>query len=843
MTVNKKYAPRCFLDIEIDGENAGRIIIQLFADVCPITCENFRALCTGEKGIGKLTDKPLHYKGAPFHRVVKNFMIQGGDFVAGNGTGGESIYGGQFKDENFDIPHDKPFLLSMSNRGKDSNGSQFFITTNAAAHLNGKHTVFGEVIEGQDVVTKIESIKTDQSSRPVKDVKISNCGELVLKIKHKSKKISESSSGEESEEVKKSKKKKKHKHQKKHKRERKNRKEAKTSSPKEEEEDVGGGCSVDPEEIPAVPVNNFLMRRTSPIHRDGRRPSPRESFNYNRPSRSRSGRKIKGRGFMRYRTPSRSASRSGSETPPHWKQAQSRLRNIKDVVLPPKPSPPSESVPEDIEDVAPRSNLLQSRLGILLSKSNDERNRKEKRMPVQESHSKEWSSETSSPPKGGWSPLRSTVVVAPRREEGRSRFSDRRHDNRPFRFRNQEDEVQQNKRDITRNQEDEAPSNKRDSTRYHKSSNNAADASEEEGRVKDNRRKEPPLKVFLRKEEDINKTLEDFSQELLAYQRAKSINHRFMQKELSFRSSNEVSSPKESKSTAPESTTPPIPSSLNLQMEVNSVPEPISTKSAKIIIPGICDSSNSNAASVESEQVETETNFLRVIAPKKPEEEEVPPTKERRRWDVQLPVYHTGIYDMRLPDVIPLPEEVEEETTKKSTSPVKTPPRNKNSSPVKSPRTEVENKKARSKSRSPITKGSPSRGKNRSRSPVRRHISRSPDRRRRRSPRRSKSPKGSLSRRRSRSPKRSSSPRRSHSSRRSRSPRRSRFPRYRSPATVRSTFQRRYGRQSPLRPRSRRSRSPIRRRRKSTSSSRSSSSSSGKKRKRSSSSSRSSGSS
>lgn len=119
--------PRVFFDIEVGGLPMGRIIFELFADVCPMTCENFRALSTGEMGVGQTTGKPLHYKGIVFHRVVKDFMIQGGDFVVGNGTGGESIYGGTFADENFILKHNKSFLLSMANRGKDTNGSQFFI--------------------------------------------------------------------------------------------------------------------------------------------------------------------------------------------------------------------------------------------------------------------------------------------------------------------------------------------------------------------------------------------------------------------------------------------------------------------------------------------------------------------------------------------------------------------------------------------------------------------------------------------------------------------------------------------------------------------------------------------
>lgn len=123
----KAQRPRCFFDIGISNVPAGRVVIELFSDVCPKTCENFRCLCTGEKGVGKTTQKPLHYKGTPFHRIVKDFMIQGGDFSEGNGRGGESIYGGFFEDESFSMKHTKEFLLSMANRGKDTNGSQFFI--------------------------------------------------------------------------------------------------------------------------------------------------------------------------------------------------------------------------------------------------------------------------------------------------------------------------------------------------------------------------------------------------------------------------------------------------------------------------------------------------------------------------------------------------------------------------------------------------------------------------------------------------------------------------------------------------------------------------------------------
>ncbi|KAK5877851.1 hypothetical protein CesoFtcFv8_025321 [Champsocephalus esox] len=122
-----KDRPQCYFDVELNREPVGRIVFQLFSDVCPKTSKNFLCLCTGEKGTGKVTGKKLCFKGSTFHRVVKNFMVQGGDFTEGNGRGGESIYGGYFEDENFLLKHDKAYLLSMANRGKDTNGSQFFI--------------------------------------------------------------------------------------------------------------------------------------------------------------------------------------------------------------------------------------------------------------------------------------------------------------------------------------------------------------------------------------------------------------------------------------------------------------------------------------------------------------------------------------------------------------------------------------------------------------------------------------------------------------------------------------------------------------------------------------------
>ncbi|XP_021281019.1 peptidyl-prolyl cis-trans isomerase CYP63 isoform X2 [Herrania umbratica] len=174
--MSKQKNPLVFLDVSVDGDPVERIIIELFADVVPKTAENFRALCTGEKDIGKSTGKPLHYKGSFLHRIIKGFMAQGGDFSKGNGTGGESIYGGKFADENFKLAHDGPGVLSMANSGPNTNGSQFFITFKRQPHLDGKHVVFGKVIKGMDVLKKIEQVGTGDG-KPAKPVKISDSGE------------------------------------------------------------------------------------------------------------------------------------------------------------------------------------------------------------------------------------------------------------------------------------------------------------------------------------------------------------------------------------------------------------------------------------------------------------------------------------------------------------------------------------------------------------------------------------------------------------------------------------------------------------------------------------------
>jgi peptidylprolyl isomerase len=168
--------PRVFFDVTIGGQPAGRLVFELFADVVPVTAENFRALCTGEKGVGT-QGRPLHYKGSTFHRVIPGFMAQGGDFTAGDGTGGESIYGGEFKDENFKLKHTKPGQLSMANAGPHTNGSQFFLTTVATSWLDGNHVVFGEVVEGLDVLKAIEAVGSPSGSTR-KPVVIANSGQL-----------------------------------------------------------------------------------------------------------------------------------------------------------------------------------------------------------------------------------------------------------------------------------------------------------------------------------------------------------------------------------------------------------------------------------------------------------------------------------------------------------------------------------------------------------------------------------------------------------------------------------------------------------------------------------------
>lgn len=181
--MSKKKNPFVFLDVSIDGAPAENVIIELFAHVVPKTAENFRALCTGEKGIGKTTGKALSYKGSHFHRVIPGFMAQGGDFSNANGTGGESIYGGKFADENFKLAHDEPGVLSMANSGPNTNGAQFFILFKRQPHLDGKHVVFGKVVKGLNVIQKIEQLGSAEG-KPSKFVQIVDCGETSASKVH-----------------------------------------------------------------------------------------------------------------------------------------------------------------------------------------------------------------------------------------------------------------------------------------------------------------------------------------------------------------------------------------------------------------------------------------------------------------------------------------------------------------------------------------------------------------------------------------------------------------------------------------------------------------------------------
>jgi peptidylprolyl isomerase len=172
--------PKVFFDMTIGGQPAGRVVYELYADTVPKTAENFRALCTGEKGMGQ-SGKPLHFKGSSFHRVIPGFMCQGGDFTRGNGTGGESIYGAKFADESFAGKagkHTGSGCLSMANAGPNTNGSQFFVCTGNTPHLDGKHVVFGTTVEGYDTIKAIEKVGS-QSGATSKPVVIADCGQLA----------------------------------------------------------------------------------------------------------------------------------------------------------------------------------------------------------------------------------------------------------------------------------------------------------------------------------------------------------------------------------------------------------------------------------------------------------------------------------------------------------------------------------------------------------------------------------------------------------------------------------------------------------------------------------------
>ncbi|CAD6197079.1 unnamed protein product [Caenorhabditis auriculariae] len=279
---------RVFLDVAIDGVMAGRIVIELFDKLLPITCENFRQLCTGEAGVRD--GVRLHYKGSTFHRVVKGFMIQGGDVTVGNGTGGVSIYGKYFADEGFFDSHSEPYLVSMANKGPNTNSSQFFITTASAKHCDNNNVLFGKVVKGFDALEKIERVSVNANHAPRSDVQILNCGELFRKNPFEQK----------VEEV-----------------------VSKTRQPKEKIE-APETAKVEPK---FLENNNYLRRFSRSPDKSAKRrrysrsrsPQRRPRIEYGRGRSSRT--KVKGRGNTLY-DPRRSI------TPPHWREEQRRVFSL-----------------------------------------------------------------------------------------------------------------------------------------------------------------------------------------------------------------------------------------------------------------------------------------------------------------------------------------------------------------------------------------------------------------------------------------------------------------------------------------------------------------------------------
>jgi len=177
--MSKQKNPIVYFDISVNSTPLGKIKFELFADKVPKTVENFRALCVGDKGMGKSGGK-LHFKGNKFHRIIPTFMCQAGDILYNNGLGGESIYGDKFEDENFSVKHSMPGILSMANNGPNSNSSQFFITTIKCPHLDGLNVAFGRVIDGIEIVKKIEAFGTKHGS-PKAVILIDDCGQIMQK--------------------------------------------------------------------------------------------------------------------------------------------------------------------------------------------------------------------------------------------------------------------------------------------------------------------------------------------------------------------------------------------------------------------------------------------------------------------------------------------------------------------------------------------------------------------------------------------------------------------------------------------------------------------------------------
>lgn len=176
-----KSNPRVYFDIEIAGKPVGTIVMELFKNIVPRTAENFRQLCTGEAGRSKVSGKMLTYTGSGFHRIIEGFMAQGGDFTRGNGTGGESIYGEKFADENFKIRHTEKYLLSSANAGRNTNGSQFFITFEKTPWLDNKHVVFGRVEKGKDIVEMMQRVQCDRDDKPKQTVRVKKSGAMRVK--------------------------------------------------------------------------------------------------------------------------------------------------------------------------------------------------------------------------------------------------------------------------------------------------------------------------------------------------------------------------------------------------------------------------------------------------------------------------------------------------------------------------------------------------------------------------------------------------------------------------------------------------------------------------------------